>query len=128
MSRTRRPKRLARETLRALAEQFAATTFAGNNPAYNAGRADGVTRGLCVFQISDWQWLPDGQLALAMAPGFQPIDGVRAVFQSIIGQLDVLMVQLTTYDPDHEIVLLIITPTEARSFRLGRNESIAVTA
>ena len=115
--------------LRDIAYQFAHLAFTGHNAAYNAARVDGIERGLIVVVLDHWHWQPDGDLALHVGggSGFQPIDDVPALMKDTLDDIDALMRILHAYDPRYEVVLTIMTPTEARSFRIGRTNT-AITA
>ncbi len=118
------PFNLTDQEFHNLATLFAEQVFAGKHPAVAQARAQGFDRGVVVVQVSEGERLPDGSTALHVHPGFQPAGLVAPLLTKHISAIATLETMLQAYDPQTEVVVLILTPVEARSYRLRRKDLV----
>ena len=77
---------------------------------------------MLVMQIPRWRRVPGGELTFHVIPGFEPVETVPTLLDGVMGDLDELLDMLHEYDPDYEVVVLIIASGEARTFRMRRGD------
>ncbi len=122
-----RPARLNTEQFRELAYNIAQAAFAGKDPAYRQARADGIERGLLVLQVHEIKELGGDDVALHVTSGFQPMADVPALLGPVLNNLDEVMELLRRYRPEHEVVVTVLAPNQARSFRISKNTPAVAT-